>query len=68
MHPNQQTIEMFYGAFARLDPQTMARCYAEPLLVFLFFVLFRLLLASQREGLHSFQAGLAIVGRPTEAR
>ena len=29
MHPNQQTIEMFYGAFARLDPDTMARCYAE---------------------------------------
>lgn len=28
MHPNQQTIEMFYGAFARLDPDTMARCYA----------------------------------------
>ena len=29
MHPNQQTIEMFYGAFARLDPETMARCYAD---------------------------------------
>ena len=29
MHPNQQTIEMFYGAFARLDPDTMARCYAD---------------------------------------
>ncbi|NPC59181.1 nuclear transport factor 2 family protein [Caenimonas soli] len=28
MHPNQQTIEMFYGAFARLDADTMARCYA----------------------------------------
>jgi hypothetical protein len=29
MHPNQQTIEMFYGAFARLDSDTMASCYAE---------------------------------------
>ena len=29
MHPNQQTIEMFYAAFARLDPDTMARCYAD---------------------------------------
>ena len=29
MHPNQQTLEMFYGAFARLDPDTMARCYAD---------------------------------------
>jgi ketosteroid isomerase-like protein len=29
MHPNQQTIEMFYGAFSRLDPDAMARCYAE---------------------------------------
>lgn len=29
MHPNQQTLEMFYGAFARLDADTMARCYAE---------------------------------------
>ena len=29
MHPNQQTLETFYGAFARLDPDTMARCYAD---------------------------------------
>lgn len=29
MHPNQQTLEVLYGAFARLDPDTMARCYAE---------------------------------------
>ncbi len=29
MHPNQQTLEMFYGAFARLDPDSMARCYAD---------------------------------------
>lgn len=29
MHPNQQTLEMFYGAFARLDADTMARCYAD---------------------------------------
>jgi len=29
MHPNQQTITTFYEAFARLDHQTMARCYAE---------------------------------------
>ena len=28
MHPNQQTIEKFYAAFAQLDPATMARCYA----------------------------------------
>ena len=28
MHPNQQTLEMFYVAFARLDADTMARCYA----------------------------------------
>ena len=28
MHPNQQTIETFYAAFAQLDPATMARCYA----------------------------------------
>lgn len=29
MHPNQQRIEIFYGAFARLDAQTMAQCYGE---------------------------------------
>ncbi|WP_048438390.1 nuclear transport factor 2 family protein [Caenimonas sp. SL110] len=29
MHPNQQTIETFYGAFARLDAKTMAGCYAD---------------------------------------
>lgn len=29
MHPNQQTLEMFYGAFARLDAATMERCYAQ---------------------------------------
>jgi hypothetical protein len=28
MHPNQQTLERFYGAFARLDSATMAQCYA----------------------------------------
>jgi hypothetical protein len=28
MHPNQQTLEKFYSAFARLDPETMATCYA----------------------------------------
>jgi hypothetical protein len=28
MHPNQQTLETFYGAFARLDAATMGRCYA----------------------------------------
>ena len=28
MHPNQQSSESFYGAFARLDPDTMAQCYA----------------------------------------
>lgn len=28
MHPNQQTLEKFYSAFARLDPDTMAQCYA----------------------------------------
>ena len=27
MHANQQSLEMFYSAFARLDPDTMARCY-----------------------------------------
>ena len=25
MHPNQQTLEMFYGAFARLDPEPRRR-------------------------------------------
>jgi len=29
MHPNQQSIETFYSAFARLDPQAMAGCYAQ---------------------------------------
>ncbi len=29
MHPNQQTIETFYGAFSRLDAKTMAGCYAD---------------------------------------
>ncbi len=29
MHPNQQTLENFYGAFARLDPDGMAPCYAD---------------------------------------
>ena len=28
MPDNQQTIECFYGAFARLDADTMAACYA----------------------------------------
>ena len=28
MHPNQQTIEKFYSAFARLDAETMGQCYA----------------------------------------
>ena len=28
MHPNQQTIEKFYRAFAELDAQTMGQCYA----------------------------------------
>lgn len=28
MHPNQQTIENFYRAFARLDSGAMADCYA----------------------------------------
>jgi len=28
MHPNEQTLEKFYSAFARLDPDTMAQCYA----------------------------------------
>ncbi len=29
MHPNGQTILNFYAAFARLDPDTMAGCYAD---------------------------------------
>ena len=29
MHPNQQTIETFYSAFARFDAQTMSDCYAQ---------------------------------------
>ena len=29
MHLNRQTIETFYGAFARLDADTMASCYAD---------------------------------------
>ena len=29
MHPNQQTIESFYSAFARLDADTLGRCYAQ---------------------------------------
>lgn len=29
MHPNQQTITTFYEAFARLDADIMARCYAD---------------------------------------
>ena len=29
MHPNQQSIESFYSAFARLDADTMAQCYAQ---------------------------------------
>ena len=28
MHPNQQTVERFYQAFAQLDADTMAACYA----------------------------------------
>jgi SnoaL-like domain len=28
MHPNQATLEKFYSAFARLDVDTMASCYA----------------------------------------
>lgn len=28
MHPNQATLENFYAAFARLDADTMAACYA----------------------------------------
>jgi hypothetical protein len=29
MHANQQTLETFYTAFARLDADTMAGCYAD---------------------------------------
>jgi ketosteroid isomerase-like protein len=29
MHPNQQSIDTFYSAFARQDPDTMAQCYAQ---------------------------------------
>ncbi|WP_295959309.1 nuclear transport factor 2 family protein [Rhodoferax sp.] len=29
MHPNQRTLERFYAAFAQLDADTMAACYAE---------------------------------------
>jgi ketosteroid isomerase-like protein len=29
MHPNLRTIETFYDAFARLDADTMASCYAD---------------------------------------
>ncbi len=29
MHPNQKTLETFYSAFAALDADTMASCYAE---------------------------------------
>jgi len=28
MHPNQTTLENFYTAFARLDADTIAACYA----------------------------------------
>ena len=28
MHPNAQTLQRFYTAFAQLDPATMAACYA----------------------------------------
>jgi hypothetical protein len=28
MHPNQATLEKFYSAFAQLDSDTMAACYA----------------------------------------
>ena len=28
MHPNAATLDKFYAAFARLDPDTMAQCYA----------------------------------------
>jgi ketosteroid isomerase-like protein len=29
MHPNADTITKFYAAFAQLDPDTMAACYAD---------------------------------------
>ena len=29
MHPNQKILEKFYTAFAALDPQRMAACYAD---------------------------------------
>ena len=29
MHPNAQTLQRFYTAFAALDADTMAQCYAE---------------------------------------
>ncbi len=29
MHPNEETLQRFYSAFARLDPDTMADCYAD---------------------------------------
>ena len=29
MHAHQHTLERFYAAFARLDADTMAGCYAE---------------------------------------
>lgn len=29
MHSNQQTLETFYSAFARLDADAMAGCYAD---------------------------------------
>jgi SnoaL-like domain len=28
MHPNEQTLQRFYSAFAQLDGATMAQCYA----------------------------------------
>ena len=29
MHPNEETLHAFYSAFAKLDADGMARCYAE---------------------------------------
>ena len=29
MHPNADTINRFYAAFANLDAETMATCYAD---------------------------------------
>jgi len=29
MHPNAETIKRFYAAFAELDPEAMAACYAD---------------------------------------